>query len=150
MLIGLSGSLNVESENESTNDLRVGAEWSWIKDRWYFGAEFYWMHVGFTKRQKIDKSYNYYGGYAQAGYFITPKLQGALRYDLFERNSTGKGGFLNMPAVGLNYFFDSINLKLQAMYQYTGRTGHDRQMDRDEDNLGLATSSAVIMAQYTF
>ena len=108
------------------------------------------MHVGFTKRQKIDKSYNYYGGYAQAGYFITPKLQGALRYDLFERNSTGKGGFLNMPAVGLNYFFDSINLKLQAMYQYTGRTGHDRQMDRDEDNLGLATSSAVIMAQYTF
>lgn len=55
-----------------------------------------------------------------------------------------------MPAIGVNYFFDSINLKLQAMYQYTGRTGHDRQMDRDEDNLGLATSSAVIMAQYTF
>ncbi len=150
MLFGLSASLNVESENESTNDLRVGAEWSWIKDRWYFGAEFYWMNVGFTKRQKIDESYNYYGGYAQAGYFITSKLQGALRYDFYERNSTGKGGFLNMPAVGVNYFFDSINLKVQAMYQYIGRTGHDRQMDRDEDNLGLATSSAVIMAQYTF
>ena len=150
MLIGLSGSMNVESENESTNDLRLGLEWSWIRNRWYFGAEMYYMHIGFTKRQKIDKTYDYYGGYAQAGYFITPRLQGALRYDFFERNSTCKGGFLNMPAIGANYFFDGINLKLQAMYQYTGRTGHDRQMDRDEDNLGLATSSVVVMAQYTF
>lgn len=150
MLVGISGSMNVESENESTNDLRLGVEWSWIRNRWYFGAEFYYMHVGFTKRQKIDETYNYYGGYAQAGYFFTPRLQGALRYDIFERNSTGKGGLLNMPAVGLNYYFSSINLKLQAMYQYTGRTGHASQMDRDEDNLGLATSSAMIMAQYTF
>lgn len=150
MLVGLSGSMNVESENESTNDLRLGLEWSWIKNRWYFGAEMYYMHIGFTKRQKIDTTYKYYGGYAQAGYFITPRLQGAVRYDFFERNSTKKGGFLNMPAIGANYFFDGINLKLQAMYQYTGRTGHDRQMDRDEDNLGLATSSVVVMAQYTF
>lgn len=150
MLLGVSGSLNVESENESTNDFRLGLEWSWIKNRWYFGLEAYMMHVGFTKRQKIDTSYTYYGGYAQVGYFITRKLQGALRYDIFERNSTSKGGMLNMPAVGLNYYFDSINLKLQAMYQYTGRTGHARQMDRDEDNLGLATSSAVVMAQFTF
>lgn len=150
MLVGVSGSLNVESENESTNDFRLGAEFSWIKNRWYFGAEFYYMHVGFTKRQKIDKSYNYMGGYAQAGYFITPHLQGALRYDIFERNSTGKGGLLNMPAVGLNYFFDKINLKLQGMYQYTGRTGHARQLDRDEDNLGLATSSVTVMAQFSF
>ena len=150
MLVGVSASMNVESENESTNDLRLGLEWSWIRNRWYFGLEAYYMHVGFTRRQKIDKSYDYYGGYAQVGYFITPHLQGALRYDFFERNSTAKGGFLNMPAVGANYFFSSINLKLQAMYQYTGRTGHARQMDRDEDNLGLATSSVVVMAQYTF
>lgn len=59
--------------------------------RWYFGAEFYWMHVGFTKRQKIDRTFNYFGGYAQAGYFITPHLQAALRYDVMERNSTSKG-----------------------------------------------------------
>lgn len=150
MLVGLSGSINVESENESTNDTRVGLEWAWIKNRWYFGAEAYYMHVGFTKRQKINKTFNYWGAYVQGGYFITPHLQGALRYDLFERNSTGKGGMLNMPAAGVNYFFDKINLKLQAMYQYTGRTGHRRQMDRDEDNLGLATSTAIIMAQYTF
>lgn len=67
-----------------------------------------------------------------------------------ERNSTTKGGLLNMPSIGVNYFIDKINLKLQAMYQYTGRTGHERQMDRDEDNLGLATHSVTLMAQYTF
>ena len=34
MLVGVSASLNVESENESTNDTRVGLEWSWIHNRW--------------------------------------------------------------------------------------------------------------------
>ena len=150
MLVGVSGSINVESENESTNDSRLGLEWSWLTGRWYFGAEAYWMHVGFTKRQKIDRSFNYWGAYAQAGYFITRSLQAALRYDLMERNSTSKGGLLNMPSVGVNYYFDKINLKLQAMYQFTGRTGHARQLDRDEDNLGLATHSAMIMAQFAF
>ena len=150
MLVGVSASLNVESESESTNDSRFGAEFAWIKNRWYFGAEFYYMHVGFTKRQKINRSFDYFGAYAQAGYFITDRLQGALRYDIMERNGTSKGGMLNMPAVGVNYYFPSINLKLQGMYQYVGRTGHERQLDRDEDNLGLATSSATIQVQYTF
>lgn len=150
MLIGVSTSLNVESENESTNDFRVGAEFSWIKNRLYLGAEFYYMNVGFTERQKIDESYNYLGGYVQGGYFVTDRVQAALRYDFFDRNGTDKNGMLNMPAVGVNYFFKDINVKLQAMYQYTGRTGHDRQLDRDEDNLGLSTHSGTIQVQYTF
>ena len=150
MLIGLSASMNVESENESTNDFRLGGEFAWIRDRLYIGAEAYWMHVGFTKRQKIDRAFNYWGAYVQAGYFITPRLQGALRYDLMDRNATDKGGLLNMPAIGCNYYFPDLNIKLQAMYQYTGRTGHANQSDRDEDNLGLATHSATLMVQYTF
>lgn len=150
MLVGISGSINVESENESTNDTRLGVEWAWIHNRWYFGAEAYYMHVGFTKRMKIDRSFNYWGAYAQAGYFIDKHWQAALRYDLMDRNGTDKGGLLNMPAVGVNFYIPAINVKLQAMYQYTGRTGHDRQMDRDEDNLGLATSSACVMAQFSF
>ncbi len=150
MLIGVSSSLNVESENESTNDYRIGAEFAWVKNRLYLGAEFYYMNVGFTERQKIDESYNYYGGYVQGGYFVTDRLQAAVRYDIMDRNGTDKGGLLNMPAVGVNYFFSNINLKLQAMYQYTGRTGHERQLDRDEDNLGLATHSGTILVQYTF
>ncbi len=124
MLFGLSTSLNVESESESTNDFRAGAEFAMLKNRLYLGAEIYYMNVGFTKRQKINESYNYLGGYVQGGYFVTNKLQATARYDFFNRNGLDTNGFLNMPAVGFNYFFTGCNLKLQAMYQFIGRTGH--------------------------
>ena len=150
LLLGLSASVNVESENESTNDSRVGLEFAWLYRKLYLAAEAYWMHVGFTERQKIYESYDYLGGYIQGGYFVAPRLQAALRYDLFNRNGTGKDGLLNMPAVGVNYFFKGCNLKLQAMYQYIARTGHATQLDRDNDNLGLATHSGTILLQYTF
>lgn len=150
MLFGLSTSLNVESENESTNDYRAGAEFSMLKKRLYLGAEIYYMNVGFTKRQKIDESYNYLGGYVQGGYFVTNRLQATARYDFMNRNGLDTNGFLNMPAVGINYFFKGCNLKLQAMYQFTGRTGHDTQLDRDNDDLGLAMHSGTVLLQYTF
>lgn len=149
-MIAASTSMNVESENESTNDYRAGLEFAMLKDRLYLGAEVYYMNVGFTKRQKINEHYNYLGGYIQGGYFVAPRLQVAARYDFFNRNGTDKDGMLNMPAVGINYFFKGCGLKLQAMYQYTGRTGHDTQLDRDNDNLGLATHSATVQLQYTF
>lgn len=150
MLVGVSASMNVESENESTNDFRLAAEWSWNHKRLYLGAEGYWMHVGFTKRQKIDRSFNYFGGYVQAGYFVTDRLQPALRYELFDRNGSDRKGILNIPSVGLNYFLPSLGLKLQAMYSYTARKGHATQSDRDEDNLGLSTHQGVLMVQYSF
>ena len=150
LLFGLSASLNVESEYESTNDTRVGVEFAWLYRKLYLAAEAYWMHVGFTERQKIDETYNFLGGYVQGGYFVAPRLQVAARYDFFNRNGMDTNGFLNMPAVGLNYFFKGCNLKLQAMYQYVGRAGHDDQLDRDNDNLGLATHSATVQLQYSF
>ena len=150
LLFGLSTSLNVESENESTNDFRAGLEFAMLKNKLYLAAEMYYMNVGFTKRQKINKSYNYLGGYVQSGYFVAPRLQAAFRYDFFNRNGMDTNGFLNMPAVGVNYFFKGCNLKLQAMYQYIARSGHDSQLDRDNDNLGLATHSATVMLQYSF
>ena len=116
----------------------------------YLAAEAYYMNVGFTKRQKINESYSFLGGYVQGGYFVAPRLQLAARYDIFNRNGTDDAGFLNMPAVGMNYFFRGCNLKLQAMHQYVARWGHDTQLDRDNDNLGLATHSATVMLQYTF
>ncbi len=150
MLFGVSVSENVESESESTNDFRAGAEFSMLKDRWYVGAEAYYLHVGFTKRQKIDESFNYWGAYAQVGYFLTPQWQLAARYDFMDRNGTDAKGLLNMPAVGVNYFVPNTNLKVQAMYQYIGRTGHATQLDRDNDDLGLAMHTAKIQLQYTF
>lgn len=150
LLIGASASINVESENESTNDFRTGLEMAWMHNRLYLAGEAYYMHVGFTKRQKIDDSFNYLGGYVQAGYFVSDRVQPALRYDFLDRNGLDKGGFLNMPAVGVNYYFKGVNLKLQAMYRYIGRTGHKTQLDRDNDDLGLAQHNATVQIQYTF
>lgn len=150
LLIGASASINVESENESTNDFRAGLEMAWMHNRLYLAGEAYYMHVGFTKRQKIDDSFNYLGGYVQAGYFVSDRVQPALRYDFLDRNGLDKGGFLNMPAVGVNYYFKGVNLKLLAMYRYIGRTGHKTQLDRDNDDLGLAQHNATVQIQYTF
>ncbi|MBR3015257.1 MAG: porin [Bacteroidaceae bacterium] len=150
ILFGVSSSLNVESESESTNDFRAGLEFAMLKNKLYLAAELYYMNVGFTDRMKINDSYNYWGGYVQGGYYVAPRLQAAARYDFMDRNGTDKKGLLNMPAVGVNYFFPNSNLKLQAMYQYIGRTGHATQLDRDIDDLGLATHSATVMLQYSF
>lgn len=150
LMLGVSTSLNVESENESTNDYRAGLEFAMLKRKLYLGAELYYMHVGFTKRQKIDQGYHYLGGYVQGGYFVTSRLQATARYDFFNRNGMDTNGFMNMPAVGVNYFFKGCNLKLQAMYQFVGRWGHDTQLDRDNDDLGIATHNATVMLQYTF
>ncbi len=153
ILFGVSANYNVESESESTNDLRIGAEIAFLWKRLYLAGELYYMNIDFTKRQKIYKEYNYFGAYIQAGYFVTKNLQPTLRYDFFDRNGlgdTGAGGFLNCPAVGLNYFIPSCNLKLSGMYEFVGRWGHDTQLDRDMDDLGISTHRAVVMLQYSF
>ncbi len=136
MLFAISGGLNVESESESTNDARLGCEFSMLYNRWYVGAEAYWMHVSFTKRQKISDTFNYWGAYAQLGYFVCPTVQLGVRYDFMDRNGTTKDGFLNMPAVVCNYYIPKVHVKLSAMYQFTGRYGHKSQLDRDNDDLG--------------
>ena len=150
LMVAASANINVESESESTNDTRLGLEGAWLYKRLYLGTELYFMHVGFTKRQKIHDSFNYWGGYLQGGYFVSPQAQLALRYDFLDRNGTSKDGMLNMPAVGMNYFIKGTGLKVSAMYQYTGRTGHNTQLDRDNDDLGIAKHYACIMLQYTF
>ena len=150
LLFALSGSYNVEANWESSNDTRVGFEFSWLKNRLYLNAEAYLMHMEFTKRQRVKDPYTFWGGYVQAGYFVSRKLQPVLRYDFMDRNSTREKGFLNMPAVGLNWFAYKSNLKLQAMYQYTGRWGHADQDSRDRDDLGMAMHCAVVMMQFSF
>lgn len=148
--VAYSANINVEAESESTNDLRMGLEASWLHNRWFVGGEFYWMHVGFTKRMKVDDKFNYLGGYVQAGYFVSPQVQLAARYELFDRNGSSTDGMLNVPAVGCNYFIKNTGLKLSAMYQFIGRTGHATQLDRDNDDLGVAKHSARIQLQYSF
>lgn len=148
--VALSGSINVESENESTNGTRAGFELSWLHNRLYVGAEAYLMHVSFTERQKISSTYNFWGAYLNVGYFVHPQWQVTARYDLYDRNGSSTDGILNSPAAGFNFFVRNSGLKLSAMYQYIGRTGHETQLDRDNDDLGLAMHSARVQLQYTF
>ena len=150
LLFAVSANVNVEAQSESTNQSRYGFECAYMVNRLYLAAEFYMMHIGFTDRQKIDDTFDYWGGYAQAGYFVAPQWQVAARYDFMDRNATSEDGIINMPAFGFNYFIKDTNLKFQAMYQYMGRTGHATQLDRDNDDLGLATHSVTVMLQYAF
>ncbi len=151
LLFAVSANTNIESENESTNDSRFGAEAAWMYHRLYLSGEAFWMHMSFTDRMLLDgQTYDYWGAYAQAGYFVTKTTQLAARYDFMDRNGHDANGFLNAPAVGVNFFFPSVNMKLQAMYQYVGRMNHDTQVDRDNDDLGIARHSATVQLQYTF
>ena len=150
MEFGVSAGINVESESESTNDTRLGGEFSMLYNRLFIGIEGYWMHVSFTERQKIDELLNYWGGYAQIGFFFSNSVQGGLRWDIMDRNGSSKDGFLNTPGAVLNYYINKYNLKLTGMYQYTGRWGHETQLDRDNDDLGIATHSATLQLQYSF
>ncbi|MDR1896075.1 MAG: OprO/OprP family phosphate-selective porin [Prevotellaceae bacterium] len=149
-LVAVSASYNVEANWQTSNDLRLGLELSYIKNRLYLSGEAYYMNVDFVKRQKVSANYNFIGGYIQGGYFVTNKLQPALRYDFMDRNSLDTKGILNLPAVGLNYYLFGYNLKLQAMYQFLGRWGHENQDARDLDDLGLSEHSAVLMLQLSF
>lgn len=72
IMFGVSASINVESENESTNDTRVGVEFAMLKNKLYLGAEAYYMNVGFTDRQKINESYNYWVVMYRAATLLLP------------------------------------------------------------------------------
>ncbi|MDR2953955.1 MAG: OprO/OprP family phosphate-selective porin [Prevotella sp.] len=150
LLFALSSSYNVEANWQASNDFRAGMEFSYLYNRWYFSAEGYYLNMDFVERQQVSHSYSFWGGYVQGGYFVTDKVQLAARYDFFDRNSSKTDGILNAPSVGLNYYIVGYNLKLQAMYQYLGKWGHENQMERDNDDLGLAQHYAQIMLQFSF
>ncbi len=149
-LVALSTSYNVEANWQASNDFRAGLEVAWLVNRWYLSAEMYYLNMKFVERQQISPLYQFFGGYVQGGYFLTRKMQLAARYDLFDRNSSKTDGYLNAPAVGINYFLAGYNLKFQAMYQYLGKWGHTDQIERDNDDLGMAQHAVQAMLQFSF
>jgi hypothetical protein len=148
--IAPSISYNVEANYESSNDLRAGFEVSYIKNKLYLAAEGYLMNVDFVERQQTAESYTFFGSYAQAGYFVTDNIQTALRIDIMDRNSTDDDGLLYMPALGLNYFLMGNNLKLQAMYQFLGKTGYVDEFSENDDDNGMAEHSVYVQLQFAF
>jgi len=150
MSFATSLSYNVEANYESSNDLRAGLEFSALINKWYFSAEAYLLNMDFVERQQIKESATFWGSYMQAGYFISERLQPAVRFDIMDRNSTKEDGFLYVPAVGLNYFFMGHNLKLQAMYQYTGKSGHENNFKANDDDNGIPEHMGCLQLQFAF
>lgn len=150
LLIAASASYNVEANQESSNDLRLGIEMAYIYRRWYMNAEAYMMQMDFVERQQVSPNYLFWGAYAQTGYFITKSLQPMIRLDLFDRNSISEEGLLLMPALGLNYYILSHNLKIQAFYQYLVKVGHENDFEADDDDNGMSEHMAIVQFQFAF
>ncbi len=148
--IASSISYNVEANFESSNDLRYGFEISYMHKRLYMSAEAYMMNMDFVERQQIQDNYTYSGMYLQAGYFVTKRIQPALRLDIMDRNSRKEDGILYMPALGLNYYVMNHNLKIQAMYQYLGKNGHIDKFHSDDDDNGLPEHMICVQLQFAF
>ncbi|MBL4560462.1 MAG: hypothetical protein JKX79_05710 [Labilibaculum sp.] len=150
MSLAASASYNVEANYESSNDLRVGAEFAVMSNRFYFSSEAYLMSMDFVERQKVSPALTYYGAYAQAGYLFKSGVQPVVRMELMDRNSTDEDGILLMPAVGFNYFILGQNLKLQTMYQVLLKSGHVSDYEANDDDNGLSEHRFIVQLQFSF
>ncbi len=150
MLIGASGSYNVEANYESSNDMRAGLELALLTGKWYISGEAYMLSMDFVERQQTSPVYTFWGAYAQAGYFLSSKLQAAARFDVLDRNSIDDPGLLYMPAIGFNYFLAGHNLKLQAMYQHLGKAGHESVSEANDDDNSMTEHQVCLQLQFAF
>ena len=150
MLFALSGSANIEANAESSNDYRTGIEFAYLKNKFYMSAEAYTMTMNYVERQKVAPLYSYWGSYAQAGYFVSKKLQPSVRLDFMDRNSNKEDGYLMTSSVGVNYYIIGNNLKIQAFYQHLSKIGHESEFEANDDDNGLAEHRAMVQLQFSF
>ena len=149
-MVAASAGYGIEANYESSNDLHAGLELSLLYNRWFVSAEAYLLNMDFVERQQVSPVYTFWGSYLQAGYFVTKKLQPAVRLDFMDRNSTIEAGILYMPSVGLNYYISGHNLKLQLMYQYLGKAGHASLYEENDDDNGMSEHQACLQFQFAF
>ena len=148
LLIGASASYNVESSSETSNDFRSGFEFALASGGLYWGTEAYLLHMNFVERQEDAPSYLFWGAYTQVGYLFKNKIEPVVRFELFDRNSIDTDGILLLPAGGLNYYLFGQNLKLQALYQYLARAGHENPLAANDDDNSMAEHSFMLQLQF--
>ena len=149
LLVAASASYNVEANSETSNDTRAGFEFVLSKDGWYWGSEFYLLHMDFMERQRNAPSYLFWGAYTSLAYCFDLGLEPFLRVDTFDRNSTDEDGILLMPGVGLGWYVYQQNVKLQGMYQYLAKVGHKSTFWADDDDNGLAEHTVMMQLQFS-
>ncbi len=149
MLIAASASYNVEANAETSNDTRAGFEFVLAKDGWYWGTEFYLLHMDFMERQRNAPSYLFWGAYTSLAYCFDIGLEPFLRVDSFDRNSSKEDGMLLMPGVGLGWYIYQQNVKLQTMYQYLAKMGHEDDLSANDDDNGMAEHIFMMQLQFS-
>lgn len=149
-MIALSASYNAGANNESSNDLRSGIEFLYQRNRFFFSSEAYMLNMDFVEKQQVSRQYLFWGGYFQGAYFISRKIQPALRLDVYDRNSNATDGLLYMPAAGMNYYVMGQNLKFQAMYQLLGKYGHEDKFSANDDDNGMSEHMVTMLLQFSF
>jgi hypothetical protein len=148
LLFGASSSYNIEANAESSNDFRTSLDLSVSIGPLFFSAEGYLLRVKFVERQRTTPSYLFRGGYAQLGYLFGLGLEPAIRYEWFDRNSQDVKGTLTVFAMGLNYYMYGNNLKMQAMYQYLDRRGHQDIASANDDDNSMPEHFMIVKLQF--
>lgn len=66
-----------------------------------------------------------YGGYAQATYLITPKIQALGKYEYYDANNDESGDFTQTGTFGIAYLFKGDSLKIMLNYLLMDVAGED-------------------------
>lgn len=147
--VGVSSSLNMEANAETSNDWRSGLELAIRKGPGYFAAEAYSLRMAFVERQRGESSRLFWGSYAQVGYTMGNGIEPVARVEVFDRNSTAERGVLLLPAVGVNWYIVGQNLKLQASYQTLVRKGYASDLASHQDDNAIADHTGIIQLQFS-
>ena len=74
---------------------------------------------------------------------------GASAAQVMEGNASSTITF-RQPSTYCIYIPETLTENETGMYQFTGRWGHETQLDRDNDDLGIATHMVTLQLQYLF
>ena len=129
--------INDDDKKEDVDINGLGADIDFQWRDFSFRSEYFWRNLEVSRKSLADdKSF---GFYTQAGYFIIPqKLEAVARYGYLDphfniSDQTDIKDLKKEHTLGLNYYFEKHNLKVQADYSYLTAQdigGNDKQDNR--------------------
>jgi len=102
------------SGSAETGNIRTGGEIKFVKDP----ISGYGEYVTGKSGGKEKKTY-----YLAGGYKILPSLQVVVKYDWYDPDIDTEDDEKHEDTIGLNYFFEKHNAKIQLNYVYRGEKG---------------------------
>jgi len=102
---------NGKTAANETDNIRTGAEIKFVKEPISVYGEYATGKSGGKEKQTY---------YLSAGYKITSSLQFVARYDWYDSDMNKKDDEKHEDTIGLNYFIEKHNAKIQLNYVYRG------------------------------